>query len=95
MYGYNAEPPIAIPIYTVLPYCVIGQAGASPSRTAGAARHIYTSYVSIRSKHSAVKPAITDSGAQHPQSACAAPRPRTRKRCVGCDSRFKTDQYIK
>ena len=23
MYGYNAEPPIAIPIYTVLPYCVI------------------------------------------------------------------------
>ena len=24
MYGYNAEPPIAIPIYTVLPYCVIG-----------------------------------------------------------------------
>ena len=25
MYGYNAEPPIAIPIYTVLPYCVIIQ----------------------------------------------------------------------
>ena len=24
MYSYNAEPPIAIPIYTVLPYCVIG-----------------------------------------------------------------------
>ena len=23
MYGYNAEQPIAIPIYTVLPYCVI------------------------------------------------------------------------
>ena len=23
MYAYNAEPPIAIPIYTVLPYCVI------------------------------------------------------------------------
>ena len=23
MYGYNAEPPIAIPIYTVLPYCVM------------------------------------------------------------------------
>ena len=23
MCGYNAEPPIAIPIYTVLPYCVI------------------------------------------------------------------------
>ena len=23
MYGYNAGPPIAIPIYTVLPYCVI------------------------------------------------------------------------
>ena len=23
MYGYNAEPPIAIPIYTVLPYYVI------------------------------------------------------------------------
>ena len=23
VYGYNAEPPIAIPIYTVLPYCVI------------------------------------------------------------------------
>ena len=23
IYGYNAEPPIAIPIYTVLPYCVI------------------------------------------------------------------------
>ena len=23
MYGYNTEPPIAIPIYTVLPYCVI------------------------------------------------------------------------
>ena len=23
MYGYNAEPPIAIPIYTVLLYCVI------------------------------------------------------------------------
>ena len=26
MYGYNAEQPIAIPIYTVLPYCVIMQA---------------------------------------------------------------------
>ena len=25
MYGYNAEPPIAIPIYTVLPYCVINR----------------------------------------------------------------------
>ena len=25
MYGYNAEPPIAIPIYTVLPYCVISE----------------------------------------------------------------------
>ena len=23
MYGYNAEPPIAVPIYTVLPYCVM------------------------------------------------------------------------
>ena len=23
MYGYNAGPPMAIPIYTVLPYCVI------------------------------------------------------------------------
>ena len=23
IYGYNAGPPIAIPIYTVLPYCVI------------------------------------------------------------------------
>ena len=23
MYGYNAEPPIAFPIYTVLPYCVM------------------------------------------------------------------------
>ena len=23
MYGYNARPPMAIPIYTVLPYCVI------------------------------------------------------------------------
>ena len=23
MYGYNAEPPIAIPIYTVLLYCAI------------------------------------------------------------------------
>ena len=23
MYGYNDEPPMAIPIYTVLPYCVI------------------------------------------------------------------------
>ena len=23
MYGYNAGPPTAIPIYTVLPYCVI------------------------------------------------------------------------
>ena len=23
MYGYNAGPPLAIPIYTVLPYCVI------------------------------------------------------------------------
>ena len=23
MYGYNAETPIAIPIYTVLPYCVM------------------------------------------------------------------------
>ena len=23
MYGYIAEPPMAIPIYTVLPYCVI------------------------------------------------------------------------
>ena len=27
MYGYNAEPPIAIPIYTVLPYCVILEKG--------------------------------------------------------------------
>ena len=27
MYGYNAEPPIAIPIYTVLPYCVIRTPG--------------------------------------------------------------------
>ena len=25
MYGYNTGPPIAIPIYTVLPYCVIRQ----------------------------------------------------------------------
>ena len=25
MYGYSAEQPIAIPIYTVLPYCVIEQ----------------------------------------------------------------------
>ena len=25
MYGYNAKPPIAIPIYTVLPYCVINR----------------------------------------------------------------------
>ena len=24
MYGYNAGQPMAIPIYTVLPYCVIG-----------------------------------------------------------------------
>ena len=23
VYGYNAGPPMAIPIYTVLPYCVI------------------------------------------------------------------------
>ena len=23
MYGYNAGPPMAIPIYTVLPYCVM------------------------------------------------------------------------
>ena len=23
MFGYNAAPPMAIPIYTVLPYCVI------------------------------------------------------------------------
>ena len=23
MYGYNAGPPMAIPIYTVLPYCVV------------------------------------------------------------------------
>ena len=23
MYGYNAGPPLAIPIYTVLPYCVM------------------------------------------------------------------------
>ena len=29
MYGYNAEPPIAIPIYTVLPYCVIRGAAVS------------------------------------------------------------------
>ena len=45
---------------------IIGRAGASPpSRTAGAARHTYLficTYVSIRRKHSAVKPAITDSG---------------------------------
>ena len=27
MYGYNAEQPIAIPIYTVLPYCVIWSVG--------------------------------------------------------------------
>ena len=26
MYGYNAGPPMAIPIYTVLPYCVIIEA---------------------------------------------------------------------
>ena len=26
MYGYNAGPPMAIPIYTVLPYCAIMQA---------------------------------------------------------------------
>ena len=23
MYGYNAGPPMAFPIYTILPYCVI------------------------------------------------------------------------
>ena len=60
---------------------IIGQVGASPpSRTAGAARHIYICtymYVSIQRKHSAVKTAINDLGAQHPQSACAAPRPHT------------------
>ena len=44
-----------------------------PSRTVGAARHIYIcTYIIIRRKLSAVKPAITDSGAQHPQSACSA-----------------------
>ena len=32
MYGYNAGPPIAIPIYTVLPYCVIMQVIATKSK---------------------------------------------------------------
>ena len=27
MYGYNAEQPIAIPMYAVLPYCVIYSRG--------------------------------------------------------------------
>ena len=31
MYGYNAEPPIAIPMYTVLPYCVITQYRDGPA----------------------------------------------------------------
>ena len=48
---------------------IVGRAGASPPRCSASCIFIYIcTYVSIRHKHSAVKPAITDSGAQHPQS---------------------------
>ena len=42
-------------------------------------RHIRVrcTYVGIRHIHSTVKPAITDSGAQHPQSASAVPQLRS------------------
>ena len=73
---------------------IIGRAGASPpSRTAGAVHHIYMYYMYLCHKHSAIKPAITDSGA-HPRVPCCNLMYCARSRCcVGCDLRQdKMDQ---
>ena len=43
MYGYNAEPPIAIPIYTVLPYCVMYRMQTTCIHDRDGHVHMYTS----------------------------------------------------
>ena len=52
MYGYNAEPPIAIPIYTVLPYCVIRllDSPLTPNSAYGAAGHLKLAGIKSRLK---------------------------------------------